>query len=1267
MNEAFGASPGHRCALGSVKTNVGHMDAAAGVTGLIKAVLTVERGVIPPSLGFEAPNPEIDFEAGPFFVNTEAREWIEEGPRRAGVSSFGLGGTNAHVVLEQAPERAVGSASRPWQLLPVSAASSAALDQVALRLAGHLDEKENDLADVAHTLRVGRRRLRRRRVIVARDRAGAAALLRGEEAEGEVLTGSAAEGRRQVAFLFSGVGDQYPGMARELYASEPTFRAAIDRGAEPLRELLGEDPRDLLFGKERTGEEPADNAATDAEAATGAGGKAGLDLKSLLGRGGASSATSRLDSTRLAQPLVFLVEQALVELWREWGIEPKACLGYSLGEYTAAWAAGVLSLEDALFLVAERARLIETLPEGAMLAVPLPEAELIPHLEASNLGAVGERGLGRAVLAATNGPAVCVAAGPAAAIDSLAARLLEEGILSQRLRTRHAFHSPAMEAIAPALREALAKVELKRPERPYLSNVSGTWIQPEEATDPEHWVRHLCGTVRFSEALGELLADQGLVLLEVGPGQALATAARQREDLPDGALVLASLRDARENRSDLAFLMSTVGRLWIGGVALDWQGFVGHEQRLRLPLPTYPFEGKRHWIEALERSHGGAAEIAADRAGGARAEAGDSGQFFLPVWKPAVRLPVIPEAGSTVAGRTWLLFHQGEPLSLALAAALRSHGQTVITAVPGESFAVLEPGAFALDPVAGEDYAALLDAVGPELGGILHLWTLGSGDGVLAEGEEDPATVAFWFERGAGSLAHLARALAPRLDQEKTDLVLLGSGLFDLPGAEGPSPGRAAAHGALLALPRELPSLHCRAVDVAVPELAGAATALSSALLAEILSGEAPAVAYRGHGRLLPELESLDLPTAPQSPSPFRQDGTYLITGGLGRLGLTFAEALGSRHGARLVLVGRTALPAEETWEAWLAEHGEEAPQSRSIRTLRRLRQDGVEIRVEAADAGDRQAMAGVLKRAREEFGPIHGVLHAAGAGDSRFLLGSDAESLEAVLDPTVMDPKVKGTLALAELLDQGEAGEDLDFFLLFSSVLGSAGAAGQLAQGTASAFLDAFASRRGRRAGSPTVAMGWDIWAPAPEAPGIQPAQGVQAVESLLSSGLSRALFSPFHLPTVLAERQEEQQETGPEQAAATLHSRPELSTDYAPPSSPTEEALAEIWCTLLGLEQVGVNDNFLELGGDSLLGLQVLGRVRQRLGLELTPQDLFDAPTVAALAKRAEALQQALVSEDLASDDLGDLEELSDLLDSIEDMSDEDLEMAMASDLEG
>jgi phthiocerol/phenolphthiocerol synthesis type-I polyketide synthase E len=543
----------HFCAIGSVKTNFGHLDSAAGIAGLIKTVLALQNRQLPPSLHFESPNPRIDFANSPFYVNTTLTEWAAgDTPRRAGVSSFGMGGTNAHVILEEAPEPAAEiRPARPYKLLSLSARSAAALETATDRLETYLAQNpEANLADVAYTLQTGRKAFRYRRSFVCKNTTEAREILALRDPQ--KLLSSQTPGKNRLIFMFPGQGAQYPNMGRDLYDSEPVFRQAIGRCAALLEPALGLDIRSLIY------------PTADGE----------------------SSAAEQLRQTWLAQPALFTVEYAFAQLWQAWGVTPQAYTGHSVGEFTAACLAGVFRLEDALALVAARGRLMQGLPQGAMLSVALSEPALTPYIEQDLW------------IAAINTPTRCVVSGTSEAIERLKKRLADADIDFSPLYTSHAFHSAMMNPILGTFAEQVARVKRQAPTTPFLSNLTGEWISSEMAVDPEYWAKHLRETVRFADGVQTLLKESDWAFVEVGPGQTLSTLVKRHPARPASTPVLSSSRHPHNPQSDLGFLLNSLGALWQAGGSVDWQKFYAAEKRRRLPLPTYPFERQRYWLEA---------------------------------------------------------------------------------------------------------------------------------------------------------------------------------------------------------------------------------------------------------------------------------------------------------------------------------------------------------------------------------------------------------------------------------------------------------------------------------------------------------------------------------------------------------------------------------------------------------------------------------------------------------------------------------------------
>ena len=542
------------CAIGSIKTNLGHLVAAAGGAGLIKTALALKHRLIPASLHFDAPNPRIDFAGSPFFVNAANRVWEGEGLRRAGVSSFGVGGTNAHVVLEEAPAPEASGPCRPETLLVLSARSRGALDEATAALANHLErEPEANLADVAYTLQVGRRHFpHRRAIVVSGTKAAVVALRSGEPPSASIRVVEG--GAPPVVFMFPGQGAQYSAMGLSIYRGDAVFRAVLERCAEVLNPLLGRDLLATLYPDEKA-------------------------------MGAASLA---LGETSFTQPALFAVEYALSQYWMGLGVRPAALIGHSVGEFVCAVLSGVLSLEDALRLVAARGQLMQALPSGSMLSVRLAaaqvEARIPPTLS----------------IASDNGPSLCVVSGPSDEIRRLQTALEVEGVACRLLQTSHAFHSSMMDPVIGPFGELVSAIKLSPPRIPFVSTVTGRWIEAGEATDAAYWTRHLRETVRFASAARVLLEGPFGLLLEVGPRTTLTTLVRQQAAPGARPAAIPSLSDSAD--TEMTALLGAVGQAWLHGLEIDWAALSAEERRRRVPLPTYPFERRRFWVEARPSS-----------------------------------------------------------------------------------------------------------------------------------------------------------------------------------------------------------------------------------------------------------------------------------------------------------------------------------------------------------------------------------------------------------------------------------------------------------------------------------------------------------------------------------------------------------------------------------------------------------------------------------------------------------------------------------------
>ncbi|MCA8978192.1 MAG: SDR family NAD(P)-dependent oxidoreductase [Planctomycetes bacterium] len=991
------------CAIGSCKPNIGHLDTAAGIAGFMKAVLAMQHGEIPQSLHYRSPNPLIDFDKSPFYVAGEALEWprLPHVERIAGISSLGVGGTNAHVILREAVEQAQAAAvpyPRRCHLIPVSGKVDEAVLGNARQLAKHLRAvAAADLPDVAWTAQHGRRAFARRAFAVGAGGDAVATALQAADFKAGIR--SAPDRAPSVVFLFAGGGAQYPGMARELYEHEPLFREHADACLAAMTAELAGEVEALLFGELATPEHG-----------------------------------ERMERPGLILPTLFLVEYSLARTLMAFGVEPDAMIGHSLGEYVAGTIGGTFTLAQVLQALALRGELLEEATGGAVLTVSMaPEqAQSLTHGELS--------------LAAANAPQLSAVAGSVAAIERAEVELQQRGIEYQRLRIGVAAHSHMLDPLLDRFRAGLEGMALSRPQRPWISNVTGDWADPDRVVDPEYWVEHLRRTVRFQDGIATLLAGGDRVFVEVGPGKALSSLVRMHERAK-GSPCLVTVPHAKDTRAADEFLLDAVGRLWQLGVPIDWQAFHGGTARRRVPLPTYAFQRQRHWIEpGAPVVHEGVLRGEADLAPPTRLPEADWVRLL------AFRGKVLPESARIEAKANWLCVGSGDGLREFVAAVSASGGRAAIVE-PAASES--RTGATWRLPVAdteawGRALTAAIDEVGA-VQRVLFALPLEHGDAVYLVG----ALLAMWQALGRADLTTGLRVLA------------VTSGAARVGREAMRAPGQAAAAAFLRVAAVEYEGVTIRCVDLEEPVLDAVAVEL---LRREVETAEsAMQVAWRGGARHVQEIVAGEAEEEPSSPppSPWRQNGVYLVTGGLGGIGLVLADHLATQVRARLALVSRRGLPPRELWDRWLElRRGDRT--ARLIQQIRALEQRGAEVEVLAADVADKAAMRRVLQAVDARFGGLHGIVHAAGVLDDGLIQMRTAERCERMLAG-----KIGGALVLDELT----ADRALDLFVVFGSTSGLAAIPGQCDYAAANAALDAFAGWRAQLRPGRSLSVDWGVW----------------------------------------------------------------------------------------------------------------------------------------------------------------------------------------------
>ncbi|MDR0217663.1 MAG: acyltransferase domain-containing protein [Enterobacteriaceae bacterium] len=1265
------------CAVASVKANLGHVDSAAGVTGVMKVAQMLTHRYLPPAINFSRLNPEIDLTGSRLYIPATGKPWQNQDVLRAGVSAFGIGGTNAHMILQQAPAIPPSGFAYPQQLLCFSAKSPAAL-QASLRKFRQWLEKypQLPLADIAYTLHVGRHEMDYRYSLVCHDHASAMAALDSyllqekqpaqakqpdQSKQRNTARALSSPAALSVVFMFSGQGAQYPGMMQGYYEQEPQFKAVVDECAEILLPLLGRDIRPLIF----------ETLSHD---------KTGHDRAAALYR------------TRYTQPALFVVEYALSRLLLAWGIRPTACIGHSIGEYVAACLAGVFTLADALKIVVRRAELMDQMPAGKMLAVGLDAETLQGYLpeqsdmendiknDIKNQSAANAGFRKKVTLAAYNAPELCVVSGEATAISALETRLAQDSIETRMLHTSHAFHSAMMEGCLEPFRQFLANIELSPPKLPFISGVTGNWISDEQATSADYWVRQLREPVAFSQGIACLLAQsqKAPVLLEVGPGSALSgLASVQITGVPAAQRVFSSTRNLKQNMPDRQYLLGIIGQLWQQGVGIDWEAVYQHQKRHRLPLPGYVFQHQRYSLNMLTDDR-----LTAGQLTGAVPHRPDSGQpknqrLPLEQWSHHIRwkqMNVLSQDNIRRDGQVFLIFMDHSGIGKRLTVELTRLGGEVWQVTPGKYFRHnTSARQVTMNPQHSEDYqtlAQLLKQQNVQVNNIIYACP------VTRSASRTLDTAFTHYE----SLLHIARTFVGNLK-----INILSNRLHAITEYDRNDPAKALLIGPCRVIPKEFSQVQCKSIDIALPATrwslpllnAAPSNTLIAAVLAEILdeteaTGSAETgnektdsaetesiVAIRGRHRYVPLFETARLPvtSSPLLNSSFRQGGHYLITGGFGGIGATVATYLAQHYQPYLIFIGRSELPAENQWSDWLETHDADNKRSRHIRLLRQLQQMGAVVSVISADLADEVKIGQALTERVRQHGQIHGIFHCAGVADGGLIQNRRFEdSLQ------IFRAKVLGT----QVLDNWFKRRPLDFFVLCSSLASSIGPVGQVAYCAANAFEEAYAlshdqlshgqlsrdqqnhqPHSGRKNPTRYLAIGWDAWREVGMAVdslrhwyqddagqgnggedssighGIRPEEGCRLLELLLAHGDPVYAISTRGLPLPDAdqatdETAEPRDSAVSEQSSTEqpLYPRPLLRTDFQPPRNPTEEIIADIWQEKMGIGPLGVFDDFFELNGHSLMAVQIIAKIKQRLQVAFPVGFIYEHSTIEQLA---------------------------------------------------
>jgi len=1113
------------CALGAVKTNIGHLDAAAGVAGFIKTVLSLENREIPATLHFEAPGEKIPMAASAFYVPTTTEPWqTADQPRRAAVSALGIGGTNANIILEESPSSPalVPEQTLSPQVLVWSAKDEGAADALSDSIYELLSRTEAPrLADLAHTLRQGREHFPVRRMMVATHAAEALSIL-SEPSRSKVFRSTVKHPRPRIVFCFPGQGAGYRSMGQSLYRTRADFRAIIDDCAARLRALGAAAAADALLSPP-----PAEEM-----------------------------------NTALAQPVLFCIEYALTRWWRGLGVVPDALLGHSLGEYVAACHAGIFELDDALRLVIARGALMHRMPPGRMLAARLPEQRAADWLGAG------------IDIAAINSPNSVVFAGSESNLEGVAAALDAEEIQYQWLDVEKAFHSADVDLLLHEFRALFKELRTSGPKIPVISNVTGDWLDADQATNADYWLRHLRSTVRFSDGARTLLGDGEWIAIEMGPGNALCGMLRQQRSERLQITLVGLGAEADEETHAIA---TSWGQLWLRGVPVNWRLF---PEGQRVALPPYPFRRQRHWIEPAP-------------AGGNKRISPKTGRLPVESWfhRMSWRRGRIIGAPTDAIGKNWLLLHEPEGWSANLSDCAEPRAPNVRRIARDRSIDTGSHG-----PAV---FIRLLENMERKPDRIVDAWAM------------EPA-------RKLESVLSLVQAVLQRWPEEPPRIDVILPCAWTVSGSETlQEPALAAAAGIVLTARQEHPQLRIRCIDAEHVLTHAAWPSLCAALEAD---EDHHIIALRGGF-------SWHREWTPFQPAPraTRQEGSspvYLITGGLGGVGAAHAAALLMRRPeARVALVGRTPLPPRESWNEWKNDTGRDGAMRQRIERILGLEQLSKNVAVFHADIGDAEQTDALVAEIEDRFGPVTGWVHAAGE------LGP--ESFRPLMEITAADlerqwhGKVLGAMHLLRRL----RGQPLEFQVFASSLSTVLGGLGFAAYSAANHVLDAVAENA-KPDDSPILSIAWDAWNVNQNAAharqssavaSIHPTEGGRALAALLDSAEGGAVAVAV---TPLPERLSRWvlSRTGPE-SVPPAHRSPAHAPNLDLPGRMGEAA--RVWQEMLGASDIGDNANFFELGGDSLVATHLMARMNRLFGTNVPVRALFEHPTLGGLIRFLEAVE--------------------------------------------
>lgn len=1168
LTNAFESTKTEFCAIGSVKSNFGHLDVVAGIAGLIKTALALKHKKLPPSINFKTPNPKLDLPNTPFFVNNSLSDWESEGPLRAGVSSFGIGGTNAHLILEEAPEKIVSSESQNYHLLTLSAKTETALKRNIDNLRKYLEKNpDSKLEDIAYTLMLGRVSFDHRLTIVCENRKNAIELLSQEKLKNKKKS-QIEEVKHPIVFMFPGQGVQYINMCHDLYNSEPSFKNDINKCFEIIKQISGKNLEYIIFSTDST-------------------------LNS-----------DELNKTETAQPALFAIEYALACLLIKWGIKPDILIGHSFGEYVAACISGIFTLEDALLLVIKRSELMKN-ASGKMLGISIPENELKQLLKKHK----------DISIATKNSTELFVVSGSNEAIISFKNELDQNRYACKILPNSAAHHSNLMDEVLEEFKDVVKQVKINPLKIPVYSNLTGKKISRNEILEPMYWINHLRKTVKFSESIEKILKSGNAIFLELGPGVELSTFVRSNIFRKKDHKVINLVKHKHDEKNDQYQLLTGIGQLWMNGVDINWKEFWQVKKVQKIPLPSYSFEKRRFNVDFL--NDGTNTEVIKEH------NHNKNYSFYTPTWSRSNKNIEIEEC---LDSPKTLLFINNDDFDQGFAKYLSERNQNPTIVKKGNSFRSINNNEFEINPSESKEYFLLADKLelmnSPSVL-IVYFWNINS-DNINGENED---IVLF-------NIIQLVQCFGNSNVQQSVELRLVTGNSYSIIEDEGINYWKSIIISAANTISKEYHNINCTCIDIDHLNNSDTISQYKS-ILRKIKSGDEQKT-FAVRGKYLWEQSFSKVKLTNHKTTILRKKGRYLITGGMGGVGLLIAEYLLNKFQAHVFLLTRSDFPERMEWERIINSNSSSSHRDK-IQMILEAEKKGGKAYIYKCDVADFDSLKYTFDTIESGNKRLDGIIHAAGVADGCIIQNRTIDSIKETTRP-----KIDGTKALFSLINK-----ELDFFVIFSSISAYIYPFGQIAYSAASSFIDSFANYHFNKNGIKVISINWPVWKETGMALkaaenynieinyGLTNIEGIQAFESIINADYAQVAVSESDLNYLIQKPIEYVDNFMVKNDDQSI--KPQNEFHISLNTNNIETELIKIVSKYVRNDKITLTDNFFDLGLTSLDFVNISRDIKYELNIKIEIVKLFKYPNLSLLSEYIRNMHSPDIQHDKKNTSVG------------------------------